>query len=97
MPFYSQTATQRNVSSMLCLQCVGLRCHYAPLVCVQRPGPQKVLVYFFSGLLKMIIKESSEAEHRAVDANSENLFFFSPHRKEKWDETVLVIPFDRSE
>lgn len=66
-------------------------------LCVSsRPRPQKVLIYFFSGLLKMIIKETSEAEHRAVDANSENLFFFLT-REEKWDDTVLAIPFVRSE
>ena len=61
-------------------------------LCVSsRPRPQKVLMYFFSGLLKMIIKETSEAEHRAVDANSENLLFFFSHTERKSGMTLYSL------
>lgn len=51
-------------------------------LCVSsRLRPQKVLLYFFSGLLKMIIKETSEAEHRAgqLMPTVKIFFFFFSH------------------
>lgn len=52
-------------------------------LCVsRRPELQKVLaLYFFSELPKMIIKETTEGKHRAVNANNENFFFSCTARK----------------
>ena len=52
-------------------------------LCVSnRPELRKVLtLYFFSELPKMTIKETTEAKHRAVDANKENFFFSCTARK----------------